>query len=275
MSTKEIKEAQIAFNEGVFAFNSKCFAKGVEYFEEASRILNNSESYLFLGKCYSNLEEYQKALSAYETSYRRQGSKRNIDFNLNILNHMADTEQVLGNFDNAKEYYDECLAIISKINAKYKYEEIRIEIEKKRKTLNHTDGTQTMKYWNAFFQGKNLEKEKAYGPAIELYSKSLCFVETPEAYYKRGRCYKELKNFNEAIVDYKKCILLKGETLNDNLDVNALFHQSVCYMKIRDYKSAKDLFYKALENLSQDNEAKKTIKENYGKATELVNVSKP
>ena len=90
----------------------------------------------------------------------------------------------------------------------------------------------SIKAEKVFKQGEERARDGDIPAAILLYSKAIKDIEKPEYFYGRGNAYYELKNYQNAISDYTKAILLNPS------NVNAYFNRGVVYFEQQNYPKA-------------------------------------
>ena len=86
-----------------------------------------------------------------------------------------------------------------------------------------------------------------YDLAIQSYKMYAKFnSEDPIVYRLMGDCHKNLNNFQDAIINYKK-----ADKLYSYDDINILYHLGFCYLKINDYTNAAK-YFKSIIRINPD-----------------------
>jgi len=104
-------------------------------------------------------------------------------------------------------------------------------------------------------QGNILQEEKNYQGAIDLFTQSLKYKATSEAYFERAMCWDSLKFYNKAIEDLKSSLKTSNLEQNDREHM-FMYYIGIMYTKLWRYKEAVSVFSEAnelYESTNRDN----------------------
>ena len=125
-------EGEQLLKKGLESFNNGYYNEAVEYLEEASNILDDKFTYYHLGRSYAKLNEYKKALSAYNTALKKLDPNNPSKEHCILYREKARLEMTEGNIDKANEYFE---VYIPQCRQKKKNQ--KNQKKKKKKKLNH------------------------------------------------------------------------------------------------------------------------------------------
>jgi len=260
MKDKDKKEAEIQLEKGMIAFRQNHYREAVDYFEDASCVLENFGMTYSLAQSYTYLKDHQKAIDTYSKLYKMAGEE--IDSNhIIILKLMADEAFALKDTELALKYLDRAMTESKFLNDKSHGKRLYKQIcETKEGMISSKKQPESDPTLEMLKQGKAMEERRSYTEAIDLYTKCLNIKESKIALFRKAECYKALRRFEEAIEMYLKCIKLEDKS-ELNQPVECFYSLQICYMEIGDYEKAIKVYKKA--PMDYRNEAKRKKMEKY------------
>jgi tetratricopeptide (TPR) repeat protein len=235
ISEKDEKNHYNKFSIGIILGSKKEYKKTIEFFNQAIEISEEKEYFENRGISYFNLKKYKKSEEDLLRSIEL-GNKK-----LNIYITLGNIKSILGDFDNAIEYYNKAydksktneeksktlIEIAYTYKTKEEYNEAlrclnealkldknnarRVNIEKGFIKEDLEDFDEALKYYDLAFKESKTNEEK---------SRTLCF---------RGDVYLEKEMYEEALEDFNKSTVLDNKNFgayafiaNLNLKVNKL-----------------------------------------------------
>jgi len=211
--------------------------KSIKYALESLDLLHyvkrntkKAEIYIRLGDLYKTVNEYEKALTYYQTGLELSKSSRNDKKRAEFLNSLGEVSFRLTNYDQALEFYLKAL-------------KIREEIHDKK---GISDSLNTV--GNVYFQLKNYDK------ALDYYQQSLKIrmelkeeIPIAKSYNNIGNMYSTLKDFKKALKYYQDALDLYVK--NDEKKLVSSVHNNIgiIYREKGDHKSALEHFKRSLK----------------------------
>jgi len=216
-------------NIGIVNYYLKNYSVALEYYEkslEIERILDNKHGIARaignLGIVYLELEKYDLALNSFEQALsinKEINNKQNIAIDISNLGIVC---KALQQFDKAIDFFQQALEINNSINDK------------------HSISVNLFNIGSLFFLLKDYEK------ALTFLEKSISLADAISNKYTLHECYKlqseineHLGNSTEALILYKKFVLLKDEIQSEENNKKAL--QLEHQRKIEENEKARQL----------------------------------
>ncbi len=227
---------------------------------------------LRLGLCRMNLQDYEKAVIAFENARKEKPDDIKTNYNLAQAYHKAGkleeaqkTYEHLAeiNPEDANVYYNTILRMYDEVGMSEKSIEAAkkvIELNPKSEMAIYNLGIMLMKlerydeaidafkkaieirpdYDSAYYNiGFAYSKQKKYKESIEAFEK---FVEispdSADGWFNIGVGYMLLKKFNEALEPLEKCVELRPDY------AVAYYNLAITYLNLQDYISARNVYEK-------------------------------
>ncbi|HQO09958.1 MAG TPA: diguanylate cyclase [Clostridiales bacterium] len=189
-----------------------------------------AEVYIRLGDLYKQVNEYDRAMSYYQTALELSKSAKNDKKRAEFLNSIGEVSFRLTNYDQALEYYLKSL-------------KIREEIHDKK---GIADSLNTV--GNIYFQLKN------YSQALDYYQHSLKIrlelqdeIAIAKSYNNLGNMYSMIKDYQKALDYYYDAIKLYDKGGEEKLRSSVYNNIGIIYREKGDLKKAEESFGIALK----------------------------
>ena len=196
------------YNEGIDLFYKKKYVDALYTMHAAIEIKNDDFNFYYVrGVCYKYLGEIENAIQDFETSF-----KLNSEYTKAVFPLLKLYEKL-----NKMKSMMRCYNIL---------------IEKCPSAELYLDRATIL----GEIEGKEKESINDFTNAIKLNSNLI------DAYYNRGMIYKQLEEFENAIQDFEKCLLI-----DENPDSDLYVDKGMCYYQLDNLEKAEKDFRKALE----------------------------
>jgi len=219
------------------------FAKAADAYEKflESQPENAWETYYNLAVCRTELEQFDKAIAAFQEAFKEKPQDQRIIYDL------AQAYEKAKQYDKAEEYYLKISELTPEdpvrayraalmMYDKAKMTDKSIEIAKK---ISEMDSNNYESFYNLGFMYQNA---KRYNEAIEAYKKAIELNPGYEfSYSSIGYIYYQLGNYRRSLEYYGKLV----EFVSDNPDYWYII--GVDYMQLKDFNSALEPLKKAVE----------------------------
>ncbi len=263
----------------------KDFARAAEAYERYLNFdhQNKGETYLRLGMCRMNLEQFSQAITAFQEAIKDNPQDIKINYQLALAyqktNQLDKAEEVYRMLaqqspEEAHIYYRTILTMYDRAGNSEKAIEAAkklIEINPNSEADHYNLGLMYMKlnrYKDAVAAFQEALKinpgyeyaymnigyihylQKRYADAIDVYKKAVSFIpENADAWFYIGVCYMQLKNFSAALEPLSKSVELRPN------NTNALYNLAITYLNLHDKYSAREV-HKKLKALDPNLAAK-------------------
>ena len=250
------------YHLGVAYYNTKQYQKAVETFSQIATVEDEmtQSAYGYLGDCYLKLDNKNAARMAFEAASRMNFDKplqEEALYNYSKLTYetafspfnetITAFERFLEEFPDSK-YRDEVYNMLSNVfmttqNYERAYQsilKIRTRNPKVLKALQRV----------SYYRGIELFTDNRYSDAIPYFNTAIDNSQFDQdikalSYYWRGETYYRLYDYDKALSDYNKFIILPGAYSKDVFDM-AHYNMGYAFFKKKNYSASINWFRKFL-----------------------------
>ena len=208
--------------------------KAIENFTKCLQYDNtNLNAYMKRGNCFFRLKRFTEAIECFESI---------ISVTPNFLNGLAlfnkgNCLRELNQIEEAIKFYSKAIEIY-KLDSDYFYNRAFCEniVHKSKESLNDLDESIKIKpNWKAYFLKGNIQYKELKAPSSAIDSFNRCIENYPtfsNAYYMKGICLYDLKNFSDALFSITKAIELSNIDKNKNpIPIEKLYYYKGLILK--------------------------------------------
>lgn len=233
--------------------------------------ISEEEIYFKLGICYEEAGNWQKSLDAYRKLIEVSDLQQNPEKKVDALMRIGRIQDVLGDWEDASKYYEECLALAEKHHIKNVYSRVynkfgvyyfqKGDFDKAlryfKKTIRSADSEsgefdKAHAYTNVGIIANILRGEHSvalgnFNKALKIYKKKKSQTDQARVYHNIGMFYSDHAEWLESIKAFEKCLQLTDDNESKHLRALTFLNMGKAYARQKKLVKAKQLTEKALK----------------------------